>query len=156
MAAGGHFGCPKFDRSSGPFISIRYYYFYFIFDKIATVGHFGYYYYYYYYVCISGSPDRSTHLGYFFYCFFLLYLHLYLYLYLFNIFVILVDVVFSFLVSFSNISFVVILVDGSVCIPGHVSMTCSCVSIFSGHFLHFVSLYLPLKLFLRPTFWFLL
>ena len=47
--------------------------------------------------------------------------------------------------SFSNISFVVILVDGSVCIPGHVSRTCSCVSIFSGHFRNFVSLYLPLK-----------
>ena len=27
------------------------------------------------------------------------------------------------------------------------SGTCSCVSIFSGHFRHFVSLYLPLKLF---------
>ena len=49
--------------------------------------------------------------------------------------------------SFSNISFVVILVDGSVCIPGHVSRTCSCVSMLSGHFRHFVSLYLPLKLF---------
>ena len=44
-------------------------------------------------------------------------------------------------------SFVVILVEGSLCIPGHVSRTCSCVSIFSGHFRHFVSLYLPLKLF---------
>ena len=65
----------------------------------------------------------------------------------FSIFVILVDVFFSFLVSFSNMSFVVILVEGSVCIPGHVSRTCSCVSIFSGHFRHFVSLYLPLKLF---------
>ena len=43
-------------------------------------------------------------------------------------------------------SFVVILVEGSVFIPGHVSMTCSCVSIFSGHFRHFVSLYWPLKL----------
>ena len=75
---------------------------------------------------------------------------------LYCIFVILVDVVISFLVSFSNIAFVVILVDGSVCIPGHVSGTCSCVSIFSGHFRHFVSLHLPLKLFLRPTFWFLL
>ena len=38
------------------------------------------------------------------------------------------------------------LVEGSLCIPGHVSRTCSCVSIFSGHFRHFVSLYLPLKL----------
>ena len=65
----------------------------------------------------------------------------------FIIFVILVYVVFIFLVSFSNISFVVILVEGSVCIPGHVSRTCSCVSILSGHFWHFVSLYLPLKLF---------
>ena len=65
----------------------------------------------------------------------------------FSIFVILVDVFFSFLVSFSNISFVVILVEWSVCIPGYVSRTCSCVSIFSGHFRHFVSLYLPLKLF---------
>ena len=51
---------------------------------------------------------------------------------------------FVFLVSFSNMSFVVILVEGSLCIPGHVSRTCSCVSIFSGHFRHFVSLYLPL------------
>ena len=41
MAAGGHFGCAKFDRSSGPFISIRYYYIFLLFDKIATVGHFG-------------------------------------------------------------------------------------------------------------------
>ena len=48
----------------------------------------------------------------------------------FSIFVILVDVVFSFLVSFSNISFFVILVDGSVCITGHDSRTCSCISIY--------------------------
>ena len=79
---------------------------------------FYYYYFFFFYICIS-----------------------------FSIFVILVDVFFSFLVSFSNMSFVVILVDGSLCIPGHVSRTCSCVSIFSGHFRHFVSLYLPLKLF---------
>ena len=56
-----------------------------------------------------------------------------------------------FLVSFSNMSFVVILVEGSLCIPGHVSRTCSCVSIFSGHFRHFVSLYLPLKLFFTSS-----
>ena len=48
-------------------------------------------------------------------------------------------------------SFVVILVEGSLCIPGHVSRTCSCVSIFSGHFRHFVSLYLPLKLFFTSS-----
>ena len=63
------------------------------------------------------------------------------------IFVILVVVIFSFFGVVFKYFIVVILVDGSVCIPGHVSRTCSCVSIFSGHFRHFVSLYLPLKLF---------
>ena len=78
---------------------------------------------------------------------FCLLLFLFFYIFIsFSIFVILVDVFFSFLVSFV-MSFVVILVEGSLCIPGHVSRTCSCVSIFSGHFRHFVSLYLPLKLF---------
>ena len=100
---------------------------------------------YYYYVCVY--LDRqialpiwgATHVFFFFF-FFNICIS-------FSIFVILVDVFFSFLVSFSNMSFVVILVEGSLCIPGHVSRTCSCVSIFSGHFRHFVSLYLPLKLF---------
>ena len=69
----------------------------------------------------------------------------------FSIFVILVDVSFQFLVSFSKMSFVVILVDGSECILGHVSMTWSCAAIFSGHFRHFASLHLPLKLFLTSN-----
>ena len=83
----------------------------------------------------------------FFFILFFLYIFFFYICISFSIFVILVDVFFSFLVSFSNMSFVVILVEGSLCIPGHVSRTCSCVSIFSGHFRHFVSWYLPLKLF---------
>ena len=41
MAAGGHFGCPKitFDLISGHFRSIRNFYFFEIFDKIADVNH---------------------------------------------------------------------------------------------------------------------
>ena len=45
MAAGAHFGCPKFtfDRISGHFRSIRKFIFLDIFciDKMAAVGHFG-------------------------------------------------------------------------------------------------------------------
>ena len=42
MAAGGHFGCPKFtfDRLSGHFRSISNFNFFLNFDKMADVGHF--------------------------------------------------------------------------------------------------------------------
>ena len=92
------------------------------------------------YIWIARSlyPFGELHMFFYFFIFFFI---------SFSIFAILVDVFFSFLVSFSNMSFVVILVEGSLCIPGHVSRTCSCVSILSGHFRNFVSLYLPLKLF---------
>ena len=43
MAAGGHFGCPKFtfDHTSGHFRSMRNFICFEIFDKMAAIGHFG-------------------------------------------------------------------------------------------------------------------
>ena len=52
------------------------------------------YYYYYYYLCISGSPDRSTHLGSYtwvFFCFVYLFFIFFYICISFSIFVILVD-----------------------------------------------------------------
>ena len=48
-------------------------------------------------------------------------------------------------------SFIVIFVVSSSCIPVHVSRTCSCDSTVSVHLRHLVSLYFPLKLFLTSS-----
>ena len=50
-----------------------------------------------------------------------------------------------------NMSFIVIFVVSSSCIPVHVSRTCSCDSTVSVHLRHLVSLYFPLKLFLTSS-----
>ena len=63
-----------------------------------------------------------------------------------RIFVSCFAVVFRLVGLLSNMSFVFIFVVSSLCIPVHVSRTCSCDSMVSVHLQHLVSLYLPLKL----------
>ena len=89
-------------------------------------------------MCVSGSPNRSTHDG---------ELHL-IYFCIFSIiFVSCFAVVFRLVGLLSNMSFIFIFVVSSSCIPVHVSRTCSCDSKVSVHLLHLVSLYFPLKSF---------
>ena len=68
-----------------------------------------------------------------------------------SIFVSCFAVVFRLVGLLSNMSFIVIFVVSSSCIPVDVSRTCSCDSTVSVHLRHLVSLYFPLKLFFTSS-----